>query len=392
LLGTAAAGLGAALPTTLPELLGSGAPRIASAATNAWRTQRGNDARTAYVAAGPTLATLRRLRHRLVAQGATVDQTEPVIAGSIVCWPTIEAGKPRLRRAGGGASWRVTLPAVPSSPTWDGGPVVVAGTWIYRFGANGVLQWSVAPPQSNPEFARGHGLGTRNGHVIASIGQDLHMLGLADGRVVSRTQIPNDYDVYAGGPPMIDERGTAWSVFQHYVAVGVPPDGVTPVVDNAALGNGATAAPVLTPGGRIFVGTPGHGLRYIDRNTGRRMEYGGGSGTAQRGLACDGTRLFYAYGSSTPRLDVWDLTTDTLLWTRTGARTAPLVWGSFVIVGEGGRGLVAYDVATGVEQWRYSGVARGADPVAVGTTLYAGYSPTPLAAGVNPPLHRFVPA
>ena len=63
-----------------------------------------------------------------------------------------------------------------------------------------------------------------------------------------------------------------------------------------------------------------------------------------------------------------------------------MVSNGMVIVGENFDGLAVYDAASGALLKRLAGTARGADPIVVGGRVYAGYSPTPVPPGSNPPL------
>ena len=89
------------------------------------------------------------------------------------------------------------------------------------------------------------------------------------------------------------------------------------------------------------------------------------------------------------RLTAYNLSNGSVVWTRNGAVTSPLVVNGMVIVGENQNGLAVYDAANGTLLRRVAGVARGADPIVVGGRLFVGFSAGAVPTGSTPPLTMF---
>jgi outer membrane protein assembly factor BamB len=85
-------------------------------------------------------------------------------------------------------------------------------------------------------------------------------------------------------------------------------------------------------------------------------------------------------------LTAYDLSNGSVVWTRNGAVTSPLLVNGMVIVGENRDGLAVYDAGTGALIRRLAGVARGADPIVVGGRLFAGFTTGAVPTGSTAPL------
>jgi len=378
-----------ALGAGLAGLLATG---TASAAPGtSWLTARGNDARTGR-AANETVITKSSIGHLAPiwsAPGESVDGTEAIVNGAAAYVVTNDAKLRRLKTASGATVWTTALADVGATPTLDNGLVYTSGGSRVKAvrASDGAVKFNVPVPVSCGDgFVCDHGLGVQSGKVVVGDGTMLSVLSGTTGAVLSTTDVSTgDLDSNGGGTPGIDGNGAAWYSFKFTATTPVPPSTANPVPTPKVTGNGHSTA--LIVGGRVFTTGTNQGIHAFDVNTGAKADFAPGAVGQHHDLATDGTRLYdVTLEGGVRTLTAYNLSNGGVAWSKTGAVTSPIVVNGMVIVGENFDGLAVYDAASGALLKRLSGTARGADPIVVGGRVYAGYSPTPVPPGTNPPL------
>lgn len=378
-----------ALGVGVAGLLATG---TASAAPGtSWLTARGNDARTGR-AANETVITkssIGRLAPVWSAPGESVSGTEAIVNGAAAYVVTGDAKLRRLRTSNGSAVWTSTLAGIGTTPTLDGGTVYAAGGGRVKAvrASDGGTKFNVAVPGFCGDGAVcDGGLGVQSGKVVVGNGALLSVVNGSTGAILSTADLSlGDFDSNGGGTPGIDGNGAAWYSFKFTGTVPVPPSTANPVPSPKVTGNGHSTA--LIVGGRVFTTGTNQGIHAFNVGTGAKADFAPGAVGQHHDLATDGTRLYdVTLEGGVRTLTVYDLSSGAVAWTKTGAVTSPMVVNGMVIVGENFDGLAVYDAASGALLKRLAGTARGADPIVVGGRVYAGYSPTPVPPGSNPPL------
>jgi outer membrane protein assembly factor BamB len=378
-----------ALATMMAGALTTGT--ASAAPVGSWLTARGNDARTGR-AANETVITKSSIGHLAPiwsAPSQSVEGTEAIVSGGSVYVVTTDSKLRRLNGTNGNTVWTSGIAGVPETPTLDGGTVYVLGGSRVRAvnAATGATKFNVPV-----EYFCGDGsgcfggLGTANGKVVVGAGGLLHILNGTTGALLSTTDVSQgDFDSNGGGTPAIDANGAAWSSYKFVQTAPVPPSSANPVPTPKISGNGF-ATPLIV-GGKVYVTSKSQGITSFAVTTGAKTNFLPGAIGQHQALATDGTRLFdVTIEAGVKTLTAYNRSTGAVLWSRNGAVTAPLSVNGMVVVGENYGGLAVYDAASGALLKRLAGTARGADPIVVGGRVYAGYSPTSVPPGTNPPL------
>jgi hypothetical protein len=368
-----------------------GAGSASAAPGDSWLTARGSDLRNGQ-ARNETVITkssISRLAPVWTAPGLSVEGTEAIVNGNAVYVVTTDSKLRRLRVSNGSIVWTTTLAGRGETPTLDGDTVyAIGGSRVKAVrAADGDPRFNVAVPRSCGDgFVCDSGLGVESGRVVVGNGSLLSVLNGSNGAVLSTTDVAAaDPDSNGGGTPGIDRNGAAWYSFKFTGTAPVPPSTANPVPVPKVSGNGHSTA--LITGGRVFTTGVNQGIHAFNVNTGAKADFAPNAIGQHENLATDGTRLFdVTFENGVRTLTAYNLSNGAVVWTRTGAHTAPLAVNGMVIVGENRDGLAVYDAASGALLRRVAGVARGADPIVVGGRVFVGFSAGAVPAGSTPPL------
>jgi hypothetical protein len=383
---------GVAAVAALAVALGIGS--ASAAPGDSWLTARGSDLRQGQARneTAITRSSINRLAPIWSAPGQSVAGTEAIVNDGAVFMVTADAKLRRLRAGDGSTVWTTSLAGTGATPTLDSGTVYAIGGGRVKAvrASDGGVTFNVAPPRfCGDGVVCDSGLGVEAGRIVVGNGSMLSILNGSNGSVLSTTDASNgDFDSNGGGTPGIDGNGAAWYSFKFTRTLPVPPSNASPVPTPKVTGNGHSTA--LITGGRVFVTGVNQGIHAFNVNTGAKADFAPGAIGQHQNLATDGTRLFdVTFEGGVRTLTAYDLSNGSVVWTRNGAVTSPLLVNGMVIVGENRDGLAVYDAANGTLLRRVAGVARGADPIVVGGRLFVGFSAGAVPTGATPPLTMF---